>query len=45
MKRAFAPNQLQGWDITYTATTVKGLFFYMYLIMDIFSRKIMGWEV
>lgn len=26
-------------------TTVKGLFFYLYLIMDIFSRKIVGWEV
>lgn len=26
-------------------TTVKGLFFYLYLIMDVFSRKIVGWEV
>ena len=24
---------------------VAGMFFYLYLIMDIFSRKIVGWEV
>ena len=28
-----------------SATTVKGIFFYLYLIMDVFSRKIVGWEV
>ena len=27
------------------ATTVKGVFFYLYLIVDVFSRKIVGWEV
>ena len=43
--QATAPNQLWSWDITYLATTVKGLFFYLYLIMDVFSRKIVGWEV
>ena len=43
--QANAPNQLWSWDITYLATTVKGVFFYLYLIMDIFSRKIVGWEV
>jgi len=43
--QADAPNQLWSWDITYLATTVKGLFFYLYLIMDVFSRKIVGWEV
>ena len=30
---------------TYLATTVKGMFFYLYLIMDVYSRKIVGWEV
>jgi putative transposase len=25
--------------------TIKGIFFYLYLIMDVFSRKIVGWEV
>jgi transposase InsO family protein len=40
-----APDQLWSWDITYLPTSVKGLFFYLYLIMDIYSRKIVGWEV
>ncbi len=43
--QASAPNQLWSWDITYLATTIKGLFFYLYLIMDVYSRKIVGWEV
>ena len=43
--QATAPNQLWSWDITYLATTLKGKFFYLYLIMDVFSRKIVGWEV
>ena len=33
------------WDITYLAGAVKGLFYYLYLIIDIFSRDIVGWEV
>jgi len=43
--QASAPNQLWSWDITYLSTTVKGLFFYLYLIMDVYSRKVVGWEV
>lgn len=42
---ATTPNQLWSWDITYLGTTVKGRYFYLYLIMDLFSRKIVGWEV
>lgn len=42
---ANGPNQVWSWDITYLATTVKGLYFYLYLFMDVFSRKIVGWEV
>jgi len=42
---ADAPNQLYSWDITYLPQAVKGLFFYLYLFMDIFSRKIVGWQV
>lgn len=42
---AKGPNQLWSWDITYLASTIKGRFFYLYLFMDIYSRKIVGWEV
>ncbi len=38
-------NEVWSWDITYLATTVKGKFFYLYLFMDVWSRKIVGWEV
>ena len=42
---ATAPNQLYSWDITYLPTLTSGIFFYLYLFMDIFSRKIVGWQV
>ncbi|MGR8935204.1 MAG: IS3 family transposase, partial [Gammaproteobacteria bacterium] len=42
---AVGPNQVWTWDITYLATTVAGLFFRLYLILDIYSRKIVGWEI
>ncbi|PVX70883.1 transposase InsO family protein [Paraburkholderia unamae] len=40
-----APNQLYSWDITYLPTTVRGQYFYLYLFLDVFSRKIVGWQV
>jgi putative transposase len=42
---ASAPNQLFSWDITYLPTLVTGQYFYLYLFLDIFSRKIVGWQV
>ena len=42
---ATAPNQVWTWDITYLRAAVKGLFYYLYLIVDVFSRDIVGWEV
>jgi len=42
---ADGPNQVWMWDITYLSAGVKGLYFYLYLIIDLFSRKIVGWEV
>lgn len=42
---ATAPRQLFSWDITYLPTPVKGIYFYLYLFMDIFSRKIVGWQI
>ena len=42
---ATAPNQLFSWDITYLPTRIMGRYFYLYLFMDIFSRKIVGWQI
>lgn len=42
---ATGPNQVWSWDITYLRTDVRGIFFYLYLILDVWSRKIVGWSV
>lgn len=39
------PKELWSWDITYFPSRVRGQFFYLYMIMDVFSRKIVGYEV
>jgi len=43
--KASGPNQVWSWDITYLAATIVGMFYRLYLVMDIYSRKIVGWEV
>ena len=45
MHRATGPNQVWSWDITWLPTTVRGRFFYLYLAMDVWSRRIVGWTV
>jgi len=42
---ATRPNQIWSWDITWLAGPVRGGFFYLYLIMDLYSRKIVAWQV
>lgn len=42
---ADAPNQVWTWDITYLNSHIKGLYYKLYMFLDIFSRKIVGWEV
>jgi len=42
---ATGPNQVWTWDITYLPSSIKGIFFYLYMITDIYSRKVVGWEV
>ena len=42
---ARAPNEVWTWDISWLPGPVKGLFFYLYLIVDLYSRKVVGWEV
>jgi transposase InsO family protein len=43
--RASGPNQIWSWDITYLPSLVRGLFFYLYVVLDVFSRKVVAWEV
>ncbi len=43
--RADGPNQLWCWDITWLPTTVKGQFFYWYMMKDVYSRKLVANEV
>ena len=42
---ATAPNRVWSWDITYLPSAIKGQFHRLYMALDIFSRKIVGWEV
>lgn len=42
---AHQPNQVWSWDISYLPSQVRGIFFYLYFVMDIYSRKIVGWSV
>jgi len=42
---ATEPDQIYCWDITYLPTEVRGIYFYLYLFVDLFSRKIVGWQV
>jgi putative transposase len=40
---ATAPNQVWSWDITKLLGPVKWTYFYLYVILDIFSRYVVGW--
>lgn len=42
---ASGPNQVWSWDITYLRGPTRGSFLYLYLILDVFSRRIMGWDI
>jgi putative transposase len=42
---ATEPRQVWCWDMTYLPAQVMGRWFYLYLILDLYSRKIVGWEV
>jgi len=45
VKVADGPCQLWSWDITYLPGPIRGTFFYLYVIMDVWSRKIVGRKV
>jgi putative transposase len=42
---AIAPNQVWSWDITKLLGPAKWTYFYLYVILDIFSRYVVGWMV
>lgn len=42
---ATKPNEVYSWDITYLLSALRGQYFYLYMFLDIFSRKIVGWRV
>jgi len=43
--RATGSNQVWSWDISYLPTSVKGIWLYLYLVVDIWSRKVVVWDV
>lgn len=42
---ATGPNQVWSWEITYLPSRVRGQYYYLYLIEDIYCRSGVGWEV
>jgi transposase InsO family protein len=42
---ASRPNQIWSWDITYLRGPILGQFYYLYLVVDIWSRMIVAWEI
>jgi len=43
--RAERANQVWSWDITYLPTVIRGRFLRLYLVIDVWSRRIVGWEI
>jgi putative transposase len=44
-KKATGPNQVWCWDITWLKTEVRGIFFFAYVIIDIWDRSIVKWSI
>lgn len=42
---ATGPNHIWSWDITYLKSSVRGKFYYLYLVVAVYSRMIVGWAV
>ncbi len=45
MHCATRPNQVWSWDITWLPTNVRGIYLHLYLTMDVWSRRIVGWRI
>jgi len=42
---ATGPDQVYSWDITWLKTEIAGMYYYLYMIIDIWSRMIVHWEI
>jgi len=42
---AAGENRVWSCDITYLPTTVRGIWLYLYLVIDVWSRKVVAWDV
>ena len=42
---ATAPNQVWTWDITKLPSVVKGVFFALYVVLDLYSRYVVAWTI
>ena len=41
---ARGPNEVWSWDITFLPTSVRGVWLYLYLVIDVWSRKVVAWD-
>ncbi len=44
-RTATAPNQVWMWDITWLKSPVTGIWFYAYVIIDLFDRSVISWAI
>ena len=44
-KELTGPNQRWCWDISYLSTMEKGMYLYLYLLLDELSRKVVAWRI
>ncbi|MFZ6186217.1 DDE-type integrase/transposase/recombinase, partial [Nannocystis pusilla] len=42
---ATAPNQVWSWDVTWLRGPTKGQYYYLYVLLDIYSRCVVGWTL
>jgi len=43
--KATGPNQVWSWDITYLLSPIKGMYYYLYMFEDVWSRVVIGWAI
>lgn len=43
--KATGPDQVYTWDITWLPSSTRGIFYYCYAIVDVWSREIVGWSI